>query len=488
MSKIETSSDKNSCESDLLPTVISFCGILALVTFTLMTRWQWSVFMDDIAYRFWMPTAPSLWDSFLKEVRDYWHTGRFYPVKYFMNLVKWRTFPDSPPFFHWFNSLIVLVSSTFGALAILNSRQNKNRLLYLIFVIGVILAQRPLYDVVALNTIAEGWVILFFGLGLALWPRDVTKPFWGLGYRVCFALSALSKEPAVVALAAAALVQILNAAHEANNSKKRLFLINAAIDFVLFLVLTFFAWKAKNAGNYLEDYSLLSVEALKSFFIGLFKIGLGAIPLLLFLPKLKHYARDVWEHWGILSQIQILCLAFGLADLFLSAARNTAGYLLVPASFSLQIFASGLFLDLLPQLSLKLKKIFSMSFAICLLIAFLRFVRFSDAINGPNEALRDLALSAKPRMIIINHGEAVADAKLMVRLDKLPITLGTTEIIKPLDAASFDGDVFLLELSAYHGRIPNQTITSYESALGGWKSIIDRGTYRVFFGRKVFGP
>ena len=75
--------------------------------------------MDDVANLQWMPKVTSLSTSMGEQIRDYLHDGRFYPFKYFVNLIKWRYLPLQPTLFHWINLAVLAAALFMGAAAVL---------------------------------------------------------------------------------------------------------------------------------------------------------------------------------------------------------------------------------------------------------------------------------------------------------------------------------------------------------------------------------
>ncbi|PNA80742.1 hypothetical protein C1X74_31790, partial [Pseudomonas sp. GW460-5] len=71
-------------------------GIFSLLGFVVLfinIPWEWSMFMDDSLYNTWMPRVTNILPALEHEIHQYWILGRFYPVKYLANLLKWRYLP-----------------------------------------------------------------------------------------------------------------------------------------------------------------------------------------------------------------------------------------------------------------------------------------------------------------------------------------------------------------------------------------------------------
>src|SRR5579863_2648346 len=84
-------------------------GMIMAGLFTLLSvsiHWEWNALMDEISFLRWMPTIQSIPSAFLSEVKDYSLSGRFYPVKYIFNLLRWRYTPLHPGLFHFINLLL----------------------------------------------------------------------------------------------------------------------------------------------------------------------------------------------------------------------------------------------------------------------------------------------------------------------------------------------------------------------------------------------
>lgn len=462
-------------------TLLSWLGAVAsacLISSMVFIRWEWSFLMDDIAYLQSIPKVTSIPTALIDQIHDYLRDGRFYPVKYLANLLKWRYLPLQPALFHWINLIVLATALLIGGLAILRRVNVSRPRAALVFVVGLAVLQRPLLDVIALNSIGESWLILFFALGLLLFPHRA------IAYRLAFLLAGLSKEPAVLAFGAAGFAHLLGSAY--STDKKRRKWGQGLLDMSLCLIFVFILKKIQSQGTYLADYSVINENTARFFSIGLVKCLLGLLPLVA-LVRVNHqipWKKQVVSNDGAL----ILCTVFGLGYLLLATARGVAGYLLIPAAFSFYLAACFFVLPMIDHLEIRPLRglVIALSFIGMLVISLGRYERYCASINESTRAFEDLLLTHTPRLVILNGEEAVALGQLLADQAGTPVKVEMyrTDPETSQQIKAYRGDVILFELSTYFGRYSPATLQALGVAAGGWKYIIDRKVCRIFYGQK----
>jgi hypothetical protein len=453
----------------------------AMVTLFACTKWQWSMLMDDFGYLNYLPYVRSIPHEFAQQIRGYWSSGRFYPVKYLANLIKWRFLPLQPNVFHAFNLILLMTTILITAVAILKplKRSRNERLAWIIFLTGFALLQRPLLDVVALNTIAEGWVILFLALGLVLYEDH---PWMS---RIAFLLCSLSKEPAIVIFGACTLVQWEYWLRWSPKKKRAFGVVVGLLDLVMFVGLALVMNKAQRSGLYLADYRLLDWQNVRYFTVGLIKCAFGLMPLALGYLLDPRRTRLSWK--SLTNDPFVgMCFLFGLGYLYLAVGRGVAGYLLIPSAFAFYAGAARLaitrgdFDRWSPRLTIPV----ALSFALCLVVSLGRYERYVRSINESSLGLRRVLVTQRPRLLFVNGMEAADSAQSLVAQNHLQTTVRLFQTPEDFaaHARTFSGDVFLFEMSSYFGRYSEESLRKMGESLGGWTQVVDAGVYRIFYG------
>jgi hypothetical protein len=460
--------------------MIGLAAIAPIFAIQFKTRWEWSFLMDDVAYLRWMPKVSHLLPAFLNDVKSYWSAGRFYPVKYLTNLLKWRYLPLSPSLFHGVDLVLLLMILACGSYLLMEKRHGYVPMLAgMTFLIGLGFLQRPLLDTVALNSIAEPWVILFFVLGLSMFPN------WAWGYRLCFLLAGLSKEPAVIVFLASGFAHlILIGKNDPNRFDK---IRSAVIDVVLFIGLAVIMKMAQNHGSYLHDYSLWKWWNLRQFLVGGIKCTLGLLPvaLLFILAGRGGVSRLIIERRDM--SFLVLCGIFGTGYLFLAATKGIAGYLLIPASFAFFIVGGFFALSLFPRIQWTGLRagLFCLLFVLSGFVTMWRYVRYIQSINESTAAMHRLLRTSQPRLILINGGEAAGLGQTLALDEGAPVKVrefdGSPSSFQPL--ADYHGEVVVFELTQYFGRYPQAALERTRQICGGWQRIEDENVFRLFYGR-----
>lgn len=415
--------------------------------------------MDDVNYLTWMPHISNLWASFLSEVQSYWIQGRFYPVKYLANLLKWRFLPLQPSLFHFLNLFILSISIWVAGLSVVDESKKKKGF-NLIFICSLFFLQRPLWDVIALNSIAETWVIFFSALGFYALAQNSNL------YLFCFGLASLSKEPAAVLFLASATSLFIN--------KK---IARAFRDLFLFCVFAAIALKAKNAGSYLDSYSLISILAFKNFWLGLFKIILGALPLIFLLLQKPRGVRQILEEKPILPITFFFATVFYLGII---SGRNVAGYLLIPASFFIQSLILWVWDRMRPQKSWGV--LATLLTTLIFILTVFRFLSFTNGINGPSRLVNELTSLNEKTILVINGPEAWAQAKTIIDQKKAPISVFQEHEFQKAVSQPKDQKLVVIELSSYFGRLSKDSLKEWSSLCKNSLREERHLGYRVFYG------
>lgn len=473
---------------------LGLVGALSLVGFLAVfvnIPWQWNMFMDDTLYNQWMPAIGDIWPAFLKEVREYWTLGRFYPVKYLANLLKWRFLPNDPYVFRYFNLLVYLSAVAAGAMAALTAVGiTKGRGLLLLFAVGASVLHKPLLEVISLNPIGETWVCLFLGLGAwALFSRH-----WFCRYflaRFFFLLVALAKEPAALVFFASSLHYLYLAWAEKSERKK--YFGQAALDLVFFagffsLALYTMAQGSFTKGAYFNSPPWL--RYVRDFFYRLARYALWTSP---FLAAFCFAWRDLW---ALARRTDARAIAasvffalFAASYLVFMSTQGIVAYQETPASMALY----GLFLVLVfalwrsdaPQWLAGRKGAFLLLlFCVSYFISVSRWERFVRGIVEPRQALDNVLEIAKGDTVLVPVGEIISHVNVLAtksgnhafQIDAE--TLGHPE--------KFRGRVFVFEFPYYMGNLDPAALAELERSLGGWRKVIDARSYRIYVGNKEY--
>jgi hypothetical protein len=438
-----------------LTAVLGKFGFAFLLGAVLSTPWTWNLMMDDISYGVWGSRVPSVLTEFINQFRFNMDFGRFYPVKYFVNILKWTYLPRSPLIFHLIN--FALLSAIMALLA----ARLKSSWFWLISLAAVF---KPLLEIVSFNPIAEGWVCLF-----AAWAWTARKNvFWAFSLAL---LTALSKEPGVLIFFAFSAYFLAVDGKKAWKSSVGFFVTGIAL--IIFIV------HVKDSGIYLQGYSVLSIQGIRDFAYSLARMGLGTLP---FLFVFSTGFRRIQLSRDLVASL-VFWSVFGLGYLYLVSPRGTGPYLQPPAALSIVmicvlIFENG-FMDVLP--TRKQTVAFVLLFLLSFGIGFGRWIYYVRGINASSEAFYSLAENPVPNLILINGEEAVSQGQIVLNefhsLSKV-FELNDQGIE---EAARFDGVVVLLELTRYFPAAPSDKTKKLERVVGGWDRIVDHGSYRLYF-------
>jgi len=461
-------------------------GIIALAGLVLVliaSPCGWSFLMDDVTFLHWMPQANDVLQSWRQAFGTYWDQGRFFPLTFLINILKWRFLPLDPAFFRVVNTALLLAGVGLGSWRIVRAMpEAASKWPALLFLLGFAALHRPLLDIAAINSISEGWVVLFFAAGMLAIDRHPIL------YRLAFLACAMSKEPAILAFFASGVYQLLRGRGIGVSSKSGdthgqdgHATISGCVDLAIFATLAVLMAKAKSSGPYLEHYSLFGMANIKRFAIGLVKCSIGLIPVaILFFGAPKGILRKV-----LTDDTTILCALFGLPYLYLAASWNVTGYLLIPATFCVFIIGGVAILELSKneQLMQRVPFAFLAAFALILCVSLYRFDRTIRSIHEPLIALKALFSSPTPQLVILQGEEEVLQGNIIVKESGANVTLKQYNPDNMDGIADFPGDVVLLEATSYFGRLPDAQIEAIGAKAGGWTQRVDGDVYRLFFAK-----
>jgi hypothetical protein len=459
--------------------ILAISGLFALFGLALVLiacPCGWSFLMDDVTFGQWMPKTNDVLHSWREAVGSYWDQGRFFPLTFLINIVKWRFLPLDPALFRILNTLLLLAGVGLGSLRIVKTMpETALRRLALLFLLGYAVLQRPLLDIAAINSISEGWVVFFFAAGMLLIDHPIL-------YRIAFLSCAMSKEPAILCFFASGVYHFIRPRIQKSAIRNPQSAISGVVDLVIFAALAVLMAKAKSSGNYLAGYSLFGVANVKQFAIGLVKCSIALIPVavLLFLTVPKQVLKST-----LTNDTVILCLLFGVPYLYLAASWSVAGYLLIPPAFCFFVVGGVAILEASKNdfIAQRAPLAFIVCFALVLCISLYRFERSTRSIHEPLIALKTTFFSPSPRLVILQGVEPVIQGNIIVKESGATVTLKQYDPANLDGVADFPGDVVLLEATSYFGRYPDAQIEAIGATVGGWTQRVDGDVYRLFYAR-----
>lgn len=450
---------------------LSLCLLGALVVHVAITHWHWSFLMDEAQYADWMPKADSFFATLFGEFSKYVEAGRLTLLKAFINLAKFSFLPLSPSLFRWIGFAQLMVAFLFSAktLRVIESNDMQSagvvlqRQRFFVFVGGLLLLQRPLWDAVVLVAIPEQYVLVFMALGAYFFFKR--NPI----YRFFFIAAILNKEPSVVAFFASSLV-LFSGSPERRNPK------NAKIDLALGLVFLAVARFVMLRGTYLTDsYQLFSLSTLQHFAKACAKVAIGLLPLLFLIQR---------ETWAKHRDSLLFFFTFGIGYLALTAGKSAAGYLLIPAAWGLQMAVLFLAIESTrSMISLKQNWAFIATFLVVSTTSFERYRRFVGSFNDSTAFLSDVARQKTPLMLLTYAYEVPSAMLIEARKNRSSIeALSPAELSveQKTRIAQQSVDLMFIEFTTYDGRMTSEQETTLSKLVSLWDSIDDRQTFRVF--------
>jgi hypothetical protein len=482
--------DKNESHfplSWLLGAIGSLLLLGFLVVFTNIP-WEWSLFMDDTAYNTWMPKVEDLGAAIQKEIRSYWGLGRFYPVKYIANLIKWKYLPNDPTIFRYFNFSVFLVSSSLVAITALRiATPNGKRLLpaLFIFLLGSVFLHKPLLETISLNPIGETWVFLFFGLGsFFLFSENLVGRYFLS--RLFFVLAAMSKEPA-------ALVFFASSAHYAyfawkTPGKRKIYTLQALIDLALFsfflsLAIYVMMQAAFTRSTYFNTPWLLYG---RDFMYKGARYALWTSPFVAIFLLSRHSLFDVLKNGEkkLVAAIAFFSI-FGFSYLVFMSTQGRVAYQEIPASMALYALFSVLTISLFWKIeTAEIIRRWGAPLLVLLCVSYFisisRWERFVRGIVEPRRAVTNLLNTGLPLTMIIPVGEISGHIQIMIQ--ELNPRAKVFEIRENMDSIKkeFVGQVYVFEFPFYMGDLGPEKLARLQASLGPWRSIVDAKSYRIY--------
>jgi len=492
---------KNENQSHALHT-LGIVGVMALVGFVVVflgIPWDWSMFMDDTLYNAWMPGVTDLSSALRSEIAQYFSLGRFYPVKYIANLLKWRYLPNDPYAFRYFNFGIFLLATSLGAAAAL--RVNRPTLTQLgslsllslfLFFLGSSVLHKPLLEIISLNPLGETWVCLFFALGSFF----LFSEYWATKFllaRFCFLLVALSKEPAALVFFASAAYYGCRAWLEPQFRKK--WAIQSGIDLLFFAALLAMALAVMAQGTFTKNAYFAATPWLtysRDLAYKLMRYALWTAPFFatFFLCR-QEIGKLLREKGSHLPSAAIFFALFGFSyDVFM-ASQGIVAYQQVPASMGYFCFfaliaaalaGSGALSKILSRYSVALLLLFSLSY----FVSVSRWQRFVRGIVEPRKAMTNLIYTGYPFTVFVPRGEIYGHVQELLKQHN-----PTSRVFQIGDKPGgqmpqASGKIFVFEFPTYMGELPKEQLVELEQMAGGWASVTDARTYRIYVGNKTF--
>ncbi len=478
-------------------------GCMALAGFIVVLLgipWDWSMFMDDTLYNTWMPSVTDFRAALWNEITQYFALGRFYPVKYIANLLKWRYLPNDPYVFRYFNFAVYLVSIALGAAAAIKASRTKlsdvsrfSVFALFVFLIGSSFLHKPLLETISLNPLGETWVCFFFALG-SLFLFQESWTYKHVLSRVCFLLVALSKEPAALVFFAMSAHYAAQAWLEPESRKK--WTIYAAVDFSIFVILLGLALSVMAQGVFTKGAYFPATPWLAYSRDLVYKLARYALWTSPFLALFAACRKELWalamERRSTFLPATIFFGGFGFSyDVFMSS-QGIVAYQQVPAAIGYFCLFSMITACLTGSGALG-EKVVKLGAPLLLLFCFSYFVsvgrwqRFVRGIVEPRRAVVNLIRSGNQLTLFVPRGEIIGHIQELLK-EYNPKSKVFAFGEKPGGhSPETVGRVFAFEFPIYMGDLPPELLAEVEMQVGGWASITDARTYRIYVGKRVSG-
>ena len=480
---------------------IAVLGLFSLTTFIVLflnIPWEWSMFMDDTLYNGWMPHVESLSSALQKEISQYWSLGRFYPVKYIANLLKWRYLPNDPYVFRYFNFAVYLSTTSLAALAclrILKVRLWKNfsALPIFIFMVGASFLHKPILETISLNPLGETWVCFFFSLGsLFLFCENKFARYFMA--RLCFVCVALSKEPAALVFFASSLHYALLSILEKKHSREQ-FVIQALLDFLFFSFFLAIALTALKNGSFTKGAYFSTTpwfQYAKDFAYKLARYALWTSP---FIFSFLLFHKKLWERLTakdktFASAVVFFCV-FAFSYLVFMSTQGIVAYQEVPASiafFGLFSLLSGALI--MESNAARFSRIFATLFLVLYCISFSvsvgRWQRFVRGIVEPRRAVINTLETAGEITLLIPRGEIYGHIQKLIADRNNQSRVFEIDQDLPNKVKDFRGKIVLFEFPYYMGPLNSTVLNQLQEIAGGWSAVSNAYSYNIYVGKKVF--
>lgn len=424
--------------------------------------------MDEAHYANWMPQVSSFFEGLQAEFVKYLNAGRLTLLKALLNLLKFKYLPLSPALFRWICFTQLLAVAFWSMKALVPPASSVKTLTFrfdlFLLTVGILLLQRPTWDVVALVAIPEQYVLVFLSLGALLFFRGNSL------YRVCFTFAVLNKEPSVVAFFASAAVWAFGS--------KRNFR-SAAIDVLIGLFWVVTARKLMLAGTYFGDhYQLLSFATVQNGLRALTKVAIGTLPLI-FLVRRRIEPDELNR--------ALFFFVLGAGYLFLVIAYASAGYLLIPAAWAIQMGVLSLVglpkisnAENRPEWKIRLATILFLMVAI---VTFYRYQRFVHSFNDSTRYLEALTLRKEPLLILTYAPEVPPAIQIYSRQANTDVRSKNPSELTADDREKIVNrqlDLYFIEFVTYDGPLSPEQRNSLQQLVDHWDDIEDHNTYRVY--------
>lgn len=486
----------NNRASGYLP-ALAAAGAFSLVAFLVVfvnIPWQWSMFMDDTLYNAWMPNIRNVGSAIKAEISVYWQLGRFYPVKYVANLLKWRFLPNDPYVFRYFNLGVFLASAACcvgSALLILRPAARADRLLFFVFLLGSVFLHKPLLEVISINPLGETWVFFFFSLGsLCLFARNRFVSGWLA--RLLFVLVCLSKEPAALVFLASAARYAYLCIRAENAGEKRAALCNAAIDAAIFAFFLSLAFYVMSQGSFTRGAYFSTTpwgRYTKDFFYKIARYALWTSPFLFLFAANARSLMNLFSRERIREMGAVIFFsAFGAGYLVFMSTQGIVAYQDIPASMAFFCLFSLLAVFVLETESLdrKLAAAFVLLFCFSFFISVSRWERFVRGIVEPRLAMENLLSVGGPMTVVVPVGEISGHVNLIKqKLNPDAVVLEAGADLAG-QAPKFRGKLYFFEFPFYMGPVDPGILEEVSLLAGGWVSISDAKSYRIYRSKKEF--
>ncbi len=484
-------------ENFFLP-VLGTLGLISVVGFLAVfvnIPWAWSLFMDDTLYNAWMPQITDVWAAAEAEIRSYWALGRFYPVKYLANLLKWKYLPNDPYIFRYFNLSVFFLAMTVSVFAVMRvAGIKKQKLPWFLFLLGSVFLHKPLLEIISLNPLGETWVCFFFAFGiLFLFSEHAFLRFFLA--RLCFVLVALSKEPAALVFFASCMGYLYWAWKEP--VRRGRYVAQAVLDFTIFILFFSMALVVMRQGTFTRGAYFSSTPwaqyAMDFFYKGA-RYALWTSPfVVLFLIFWRDVMRFFLQAQARMGFGAIFLAVFGLGYLGFMSTQGRAAYQEVPAALAFFCLFSLLAVWLLRSLPFeKIKKygpLLVALFAFSYFISLSRWERFVRGIVEPRPALVNLLASGETLTIVVPKGEIRGHLEILVKeINPKALILEVESDRAALEASvkKYKGQVYVFEFPIYMGTLPSEALDGIKNVVDGWGSVVDAHSYRIYRGAKVF--
>lgn len=470
-------------------------GLMALVGFAAVfvnIPWEWSMFMDDTLYNTWMPKSENLFVAIREEVIGYWKLGRFYPVKYLANLLKWRFLPNDPYVFRYFNFGVFLLASGFSAAAAMRAvgcRLGSSSLAMFVFLLGSVFLHKPLLETISLNPLGETWVFFFFSIGsFFFFSRGVAGPWIA---RLFFLLVALSKEPAAIVFLAASAFHCFLAWREPHGRKRHLF--QAAVDLAIFAFFLGLALYVMSQGSFTKGAYFSSTPWMRyarDFTYKIARYAVWASPFVLFfLLSWRRLLGLADPSQARIAGAAVFYSVMAGGYLVFMSTQGIVAYQEIPASMAIFGLFSLLVIWLLKagwgpakKVSILLLVLFSVSY----FISITRWERFVRGIVEPRRAVTNLLATGEEMTLLVPVGEMSGHVHTLIGQMNPRAQVFEIDAALASHKSEFKGTVYVIEFPTYMGELPAPLLASAEQLAGGWDSVADAKSYRIYRGRLKF--